>query len=284
MRRRTLALYAAAPLVLSQCTQCQPACVPIEEPVTTMAAPSTTATTTTIVASTTTATPTAPYTLDLSCTPLQGTFTAGSRDIVVQGGFGGGGTPQTVVPAGTSVTLPWLSSPGADYSPIPEVTFGVVDAATAGQIDEQQLVLDDECPGGWTDPTTNPLNIRWDGFTCDESQTMSGWSSMLVAIVRHDGPADAPGVDITYETNAGPLVTEPMADMNPGETFGYAYVSWPRVSENFPSIEFHTFRPSFRVRVSHLGETILEETFTLDDVTADSPACAAVIDTPGVPG
>jgi hypothetical protein len=31
MRRRTLALYAAAPLILSQCTQCEPACVPVGE-------------------------------------------------------------------------------------------------------------------------------------------------------------------------------------------------------------------------------------------------------------
>ncbi|HEU4841025.1 MAG TPA: hypothetical protein VFT09_06260, partial [Ilumatobacteraceae bacterium] len=260
----------------------EPACVPLEAPppVETTLAPSTPTT----AATSTTAAAAAPYTFSLTCAPLQGTFTAGPRDIVIQGGFGGGGTPQTVVPAGTTVTLSWLSSPGEVYRPIPEVTFGVVDAATAGTLDEQHLVLDDECPGGRTDPTTNPLNIRWDGFTCDESQTMSGWSSMLVAIVRHDGPADAPGVQVVFENQDGTLGVDDMANMNPGASTGLAWVGWPRVSTVYPSIEFHTFRDSTRVSVRYQGQEILVRTFTLDDVRRETPACIPVIDTPGVPG
>ena len=60
-------------------------------------------------------------------------------------------------------------------------------------------------------PNLNPLNIRWDGFACDEHQTMSGWSSYLAVVVR---------------------------------------VGWPRVSTVYPSTEFHTFRDSTRVRVA----------------------------------
>lgn len=129
-------------------------------------------------------------------------------------------------------------------------------------------------------PVANPLNIRWDGFACDESQTMSGWSSFLAVVVRHDGSWDAP-VDVVYESQDGSLVHAALADLNPGEPSGYGYVMWPRVSDVYPSTEFHTFRDSTRVRVSHQGHVILEQTFTLADVKAGTPACAAVIDTPG---
>lgn len=72
--------------------------------------------------------------------------------------------------------------------------------------------------------------------------------------------------------------------MNPGERTGLGWTSWPRVSDVYPSIEFHTFRPSQRVRVTYLGNLIFEQTFTLDDVKRITPPCAAVIDSPGVPG
>ena len=70
-------------------------------------------------------------------------------------------------------------------------------------------------------------------------------------------------------------------DINPGELTGLGWTSWPRVSD-WPSIEFHTFQPSQRVRVSYQGNVLLEQTFTLDDVKRITPPCAAVIDTPGV--
>ena len=130
----------------------------------------------------------------------------------------------------------------------------------------------------------NPLNIRWAGYACDEYQSFNGWISMLAVIVRHDGPADAPGVDVTYETQDGSLTTAPLSTLNPGETSGYGWADWPRVSTDYSSIEYHTFRPTFYVRVSYVGQLILERTFTLDGVKAEEPACAPVIDSPGVPG
>jgi hypothetical protein len=137
-------------------------------------------------------------------------------------------------------------------------------------------------------PTTaanlNPLNIRFSGFFCDESQTMSGWSSGLGVEIRHDGPWDAPGVLVTYEAQDGSLITEELAAMNPGEMTGLGWTGWPRVSDVYGTIEFHTFRPSQRVRVTYQGTVIFEQTFTLDDVKRITPPCAAVIDTPGVSG
>ena len=57
-------------------------------------------------------------------------------------------------------------------------------------------------------PNPNPLNIRFDGFACDESQTMSGWTSFLAVVVRHDGDDEVP-VDVTYEAQDGSLTTPP---------------------------------------------------------------------------
>ena len=75
---------------------------------------------------------------------------------------------------------------------------------------------------------------------------MSGWSSHLAVLVRHDGAQDAP-VDVTYEAQDGSLVTESLYNLNPGEPTGYGYVPWPRTAGAVhPSIEFHTFRPSTR--------------------------------------
>ena len=127
---------------------------------------------------------------------------------------------------------------------------------------------------------TNPLNIRWDGFTCDEKQTMSGWVSSLSVLVRHDGPADAP-VDVVFETPHGSsaLTMAPLLDLNPGEPYGYGYVPWPREER-----EGHVFWPNTMVSVRYQGQEILRQTFTLDDVRRETPPCAAVIDTPGVPG
>jgi hypothetical protein len=78
--------------------------------------------------------------------------------------------------------------------------------------------------------------------------------------------------------------TRQLVELNPGEPFGFGNVPWPRVGTVYPSIEFHTFRETTRVRVSYQGNVILEQTFTLDDERTETPVCAAVIDTPGVPG
>ena len=129
-----------------------------------------------------------------------------------------------------------------------------------------------------TAPNLNPLNIRFDGFACDESQTMSGWTSFLAVVVRHDGPVDA-DVTVLYETPEGPsaLTQAPLVDLNPGDPVGLGWVPWPRTEAGG-----HVFWPNTRVRVSYQGDVILEQTFTLDDVRRDTPACIAVIDTPGV--
>jgi hypothetical protein len=141
-------------------------------------------------------------------------------------------------------------------------------------------------PATTAPPTTaanpNPLNIRFSGYFCDEYPTMSGWSSMLAVEIRHDGPAATPGVVVVYESQDGTLATDTLDQLNPGETTGLGWIGWPRVSTVYGTPEFHTFRDSTRVSVRYQGNVIVERTFTLDDVRREAPACAPVIDTPGV--
>jgi hypothetical protein len=171
-------------------------------------------------------------------------------------------------------------------TPAPVETTTVVEETTTTV--EETTTTVEETTTTTQAAAANPLNIRWDGYTCDEHQTMSGWISHLAVLVRHDGPWDAPGVDVTYESQDGSLTTEWLGNLNPGETYGYGYVPWPRVGALHPSQggdeTFHIFRDSTRVRVSYQGNVILERTFTLDDVRTGEPLCAAVIDTPGVSG
>jgi hypothetical protein len=134
-----------------------------------------------------------------------------------------------------------------------------------------------------TAPNLNPLNIRFDGYACDEYQSASGWVSQLAVLVRHDGDDEVP-VEVTYEAQDGSLTTRQLVELNPGATFGLGYVPWPRVSAVYPSLEFHTFRDTTQVRVSYEGNVILDRTVTLDDVRTEEPACAPVVDTPGVVG
>jgi hypothetical protein len=107
---------------------------------------------------------------------------------------------------------------------------------------------------------------------------------MLAVEIRHDGPADAPGVVVTAEAQDGSLVSDTLDHFNPGEPTGLGWVGWPRVSDVYGTVAFHTFRPSTRVSVSYQGNVLLEQTFTLDDVKRITPSCAPVIDSPGVPG
>jgi hypothetical protein len=124
----------------------------------------------------------------------------------------------------------------------------------------------------------NPLNIRLGGFACDEFPSMSGWVSFLAVILRHDGDSEEP-VSVTYGPPGGPLQTSTMSGLNPGETFGYAYVPWPRTTPTG-----HVFQNAVYVRAEYQGEVAFEDTYTHDDVRTITPPCAAVIDTPGVPG
>ena len=82
---------------------------------------------------------------------------------------------------------------------------------------------------------------------------MSGWSSMLAVEIRHDGPADAPGVHVTYEAQDGSLVTEQLSNMNPGEPDRPGLGGMASGRTVYPSTEFHTFRDSTRVRVEYQG-------------------------------
>jgi hypothetical protein len=185
MRRRTMALYAAAPLILSQCTQCEPACVPVDEQpaVTTTIEATTTVAPTTIAATTTTEAPGAlPYAADITCRPLWATFAnTGTRAIVLIGGFGSGPTPQTVIEPGASVdNLSWLSFSGPNYLPIPELDFEVRDADTGELINTEHVVLDDECPTGWSTPGSPVSSL---GYGCDIGGVFSG-ETMYVQLVR----------------------------------------------------------------------------------------------------
>jgi hypothetical protein len=187
MKMRYLGLFALAPLA----AQCQPACTPTPPPpveTTTTITTSTTSTTTT-----TTAAPVAPYTFTLSCNPLQGTFTAGPREIVVQGGFGFGPTPQTVIPAGESETLPWQAIGGTTaYIPTEEASFGVLDTATSEVLGEETFVLAEECPDGWTSPVDDGpavFEVRNDiNADCTVvSWTNTGNRDLLVEYLAEDG-------------------------------------------------------------------------------------------------
>jgi hypothetical protein len=122
------------------------------------------------------------------------------------------------------------------------------------------------------------LNVRLDGFACDEYFSMSGWVSQLAVILRHDGDGAEP-VPVTFAPPGGPLQDSAMADLNPGETFGFAYLNWPRTTPTG-----HVFQDEIYVRAEYQDQVVLEETYTLDDVRSITPACAAVIDTPGVAG
>ena len=128
-----------------------------------------------------------------------------------------------------------------------------------------------------TDPA-NPLNVRLDGFACDEFSSGGGWVSFLAAILRHDGAAEE-SVTVVYGPPGGPLETSTMLDLNPGETFGFSYVNWPRTTPTG-----HVFQDAVYVRAEYQGGVAFEATYTQDDVRTITPGCAAVIDTPGVPG
>jgi hypothetical protein len=137
LKARYLALFALAPAL----SQCQPACTPQSPaPASTTQAP-----TTTLVP--------VPYTYSVTCSPLSARFTAGPRDIVVVGGFGDGPTPQNVIAAGTSKTLPWQSFAGETYVPVDPNGFTIIDAASFATIDEVTLSLGQACPNGWSAPS-----------------------------------------------------------------------------------------------------------------------------------
>jgi hypothetical protein len=124
----------------------------------------------------------------------------------------------------------------------------------------------------------NPLNIRLQQFNCDEYQAFGAWISFLAVTLRHDGDDEEP-VTVIYGPPGGPLQTSTMLDLNPGVTFGYAYVPWPRTTPTG-----HVFQDAVYVRAEYQGEVAFEETYTHDDVRTGQPVCAAVLDTPGVPG
>lgn len=268
MKMRYLGLFALAPLL----NQCQPACAPTPAPVettTTVAevttstaaaeVTTTTAAPTTTQATTTTTAPQADYTLDLSCTPLQGTFTAGARDIVVQGGFGGGGTPQTLIPAGTSQTLPWISFMGEVYNPVPEITFGVVDVASGATIDEQMLVLADECPGGWTSPGA-PTVIPRPGCGGDIGGVFS--PPVLWITLGRTAPADG------WTIHQDGVFYGTWADATNLDTPDDADVGWP--FDPVPDSMARIFHDSFTVDVYDAsGTNIYHDTFSKARLAAE---------------
>ncbi len=251
-KKRYLAMFALAPAL----SQCQPACAPTPGPVETT---TTVAETTTTAATTTTTVAAAPYTFSLSCTPLAGTFRAGSRDIVIQGGFGAGGTPQTVVPAGTSVTLPWLSSLGEVYSPIPEVTFDIVDPVTFAQIDERHLVLAEECPAGWTSPVDSsaaPL-VSFVGFDCDNLQQPNTQPILLFIGIHRAAPAAGWTVSNDQDTWAW---EDLMTEADPEG----AWVPWARIGDVYAN----TFQPSTVLTVRDANDAVVfQDEFTVEDVS-----------------
>lgn len=138
-----------------------------------------------------------------------------------------------------------------------------------------------------TDPEAadpNPFHLRFGGFDCDEFQSASGWVSMLSVIVVSDIFL-GDDAQVTYEQQDGSLVTQSLDSLNIGIQNPVGDVGWPhQPTEAFPAPGFFAYKPTFRVLVAYLGHTVLDHTFTFDDVRASTPACAAVIDTPGVPG
>ena len=57
-----------------------------------------------------------------------------------------------------------------------------------------------------------------------------------------------------------------MLDLNPGETFGFSYVNWPRTTPTG-----HVFQDVVYVRAEYQGGVAFEATYTQDDVRTITP-------------